>query len=154
MTSEASPVIHICRLHPEMDADMPLPCYMTPLSAGMDVYAAVEQDVEIMPGDIFLAPTGFSMAIPEGYEAQIRPRSGLAVRYGIGLVNSPGTIDADYRGEIRIALINWGKQPYTIHRRDRIAQMVIHRVYRAAFVAVNSLDTTLRDVGGFGHTGR
>ncbi len=154
MLSEDAPVIRICRMRPETDADIPLPCYMTPLSAGMDVYAAVAQDVEIMPGDIHLIPTGFAMAIPEGYEAQIRPRSGLAVRYGVGLVNSPGTIDADYRGEIQVAVINWGRRPYTIRRCDRIAQMVIHRVHRAEFDVVDVLDATLRDIGGFGHTGR
>lgn len=148
-----TPAIKILRLRPESDADVPLPRYMTAQSAGMDVCAANQEDWVLEPDDIKLIPTGFSMALPEGFEAQIRPRSGLAVKHGIGLINSPGTIDADYRGEVKIALINLGTIPYTIHRCARIAQMVIQRVYRAEFHVVDQLDATARNRGGFGHTG-
>jgi len=141
------------RLHPDRDADIPLPRYMTAQSAGMDIAAAPEQPVCLAPGDIALIPTGLAMALPEGYEAQIRPRSGLAVTHGIGLINSPGTIDADYRGEIRIAVINHGREPYTIRRGDRIAQMVIAPVCQATVRAVGQLEETGRSSGGFGHTG-
>ncbi len=130
-----------------------MPCYMTPQSAGMDICAAIENDVLLEPGAIALIPTGFAMAIPEGFEAQIRPRSGLAAKYGIGLINSPGTIDSDYRGEIMLPVINLGKNVYTFHRRDRIAQMVIKRVYQARLQVVEHLDETIRNDGGFGHTG-
>jgi len=109
-------IIKFCRLQPEADADIPLPRYMTPHAAGMDICAAVSEPVCLAPGDIVLIPTGFAMALPEGYEAQIRPRSGLAVKHGIGIINSPGTIDADYRGEVKIGLINHGKKPYTIKK--------------------------------------
>jgi dUTP pyrophosphatase len=148
------PTIQIRRVNSEQDADVPLPCYMTPLSAGMDIYAAVTKPVTIEPRSIELIPTGFCMAIPEGFEAQIRPRSGLAVRHGIGLINSPGTIDADYRGEVKLALINLGNERYLVNRGDRIAQMVISRVYQAQLKEVDHLDGTLRGEGGFGHTGQ
>jgi len=146
--------IKIFRLRPELDADIPLPQYMTPQAAGMDVCAAVEADVILAKGAITLLPTGFAMALPEGFEAQIRPRSGLAVKHGIGLINSPGTIDADYRGEVKIALINLGDQAYTFHRGDRIAQMVIKKVYQVRLEVVEQLDETQRNAGGFGHTGK
>ena len=120
----------------------------------MDLYAAVVQDEIIDPGEIRMIPTGFAIAVPDGYEAQIRPRSGLAVRYGIGLINSPGTIDADYRGEVQVAVINLGKHPYTIRRCDRIAQMIIQQICRPERMEVTWLDKTSRDTGGFGHTGR
>jgi dUTP pyrophosphatase len=120
----------------------------------MDLHAAVTEDLIVEPGAIHLIPTGLMMAIPNGYEAQIRPRSGLAVKHGIGLINSPGTIDADYRGEVQVALINLGKCAYTIRRGDRIAQMIIHRVYQAGLEEVSSLDKTSRNAGGFGHTGK
>lgn len=148
-----APIIKILRLKPDLHEDIPLPCYMTPQSAGMDICAAVEKEIVIETGEIALVPTGFAMAIPGGYEAQIRPRSGLAVKHGIGLINSPGTIDADYRGEVMIAVINLGKKDYTIHRGDRIAQMVIKRVYQARLQVVERLDETIRNDGGFGHTG-
>lgn len=141
------------RLRPELDADLPLPCYMTPRSAGMDLCAAIPEELVLKTGAIALIPTGFAIAIPEGYEAQIRPRSGLAVKHGIGLINSPGTIDADYRGEVKIAVINLGAKDYTFHRGDRIAQMVINRVYPARLEVVPQLDETDRNTGGFGHTG-
>jgi dUTP pyrophosphatase len=107
----------------------------------------------LRPGDIKLIPTGLAVSVPSGYEAQIRPRSGLALHHGIGMVNSPGTIDSDYRGEIGIIMINWGTDPFVIKIGDRIAQMVFARVYRADLVEVTDLDTTSRGHGGFGHTG-
>ena len=146
--------IKILCLDPDAGGEIPLPRYMTPLSAGMDICAAVEDELTIEPGAIVLIPAGFSMAIPEGYEAQIRPRSGLAVKHGIGLINSPGTIDADYRGEVKIAVINHSRKPYTIRRGDRIAQMIINRVCQAHLEVVEQLDETDRNSGGFGHTGK
>ncbi len=127
---------------------------MTPQSAGMDICAAVTEDVLLEKGEIAMLPTGFAMALPPGYEAQIRPRSGLAVKHGIGLINSPGTIDADYRGEVMIAVINLGPRPYTFHRGDRVAQMIINRVHQAELLEVEHLDQTRRNTGGFGHTGK
>ncbi len=147
------PTLAFQRLRPREDKDIPLPRYMTPQAAGMDVRAAVNKAVTLNCGAITLIPTGFAMALPQGFEAQIRPRSGLAVKHGIGLINSPGTIDADYRGEIKIALINLGDAPYTVKRGDRIAQMVIQKVCRVQLQIVESLDATTRDTGGFGHTG-
>ena len=147
------PSVHISRVHPERDADLPVPRYMTAGAAGMDICAAVTGDTVLAPGDIELVPTGLVIALPAGYEAQIRPRSGLAVKHGIGIINSPGTIDADYRGEIKIALINLGKSPVTIHRGDRIAQMIINAVCQVRLKVVASLDETGRNSGGFGHTG-
>lgn len=147
------PVIKFLRLRPKLDSDIPLPCYMTPKSAGMDICAALEKDLTLNAGAISLVPTGFALSIPEGFEVQIRPRSGLAVKNGIGIINSPGTIDSDYRGEVKIALINLGTKDYTIHRGDRIAQMVVKRVYHARLKVVEQLDETDRNTGGFGHTG-
>lgn len=151
---EPAPTIKILRLRPESDSDIPLPRYMTPHSAGMDICAAVENDLTLQKGAVALLPSGFAIALPPGYEAQIRPRSGLAVKHGIGLVNSPGTIDADYRGEVKIAVINLGKAPYTVRRGDRVAQMVIQKVYQARLQPVQLLDETARNTGGFGHTGK
>ncbi len=148
-----APIIKFLRLRPDANADIPLPQYMTPHSAGMDIFAAPDKDIDLEPGSISLVPSGFAMALPQGFEAQIRPRSGLAVKYGLGLINSPGTIDADYRGEVMIAVINFSKKPYTIKRGDRIAQMIINRVYRAGIDVVKQLDETARNSGGFGHTG-
>jgi dUTP pyrophosphatase len=145
--------LRIRKLHPEQDADISLPRYMTPHASGMDICAAIKEPVVLSPGGIVLVATGFSMAIPPGFEAQIRPRSGLAVKHGIGIVNAPGTIDADYRGEVRVALINFGKSPYTIERGDRIAQMIIQKVYRVEPEEVETLEETARNTGGFGHTG-
>ena len=133
--------------------DLPLPGYETKGSSGMDIRAAVEGSVSLKPGEIKLIPTGFAVSIPRGYEAQIRPRSGLALKYGIGMVNSPGTIDSDYRGEVSLIVINWGTAPFTINRGDRIAQMVIGRVYKADITDVDSLESTPRGDGGFGHSG-
>jgi len=135
------------------NTDLPLPSYQSDGSSGLDLCAAVNKDLTLQPGDIELIPTGLSISLPEGYEAQIRPRSGLALRYGLGFVNAPGTIDADYRGEIGVIAINWGKKPLTIKRGERIAQMVIHTVSRAIVEEVNELDSTKRGEGGFGHSG-
>ena len=132
----------------------PLPDYSTSSSAGMDLRANLKQAVTLLPLERKLIPTGLFMELPEGFEAQIRPRSGLAVKHGIGLVNSPGTIDADYRGEIKVAVINFGKKRYTFHRGDRIAQMVIQKVFQARLKIVERLDETVRNSGGFGHTGK
>jgi dUTP pyrophosphatase len=148
------PVIRFRRLHPEQDADIPLPRYMTPGAAGLDISIAVKETMTLQPGEIALLPTGFAMALPPNYEAQIRPRSGLAVKHGIGLINSPGTIDADYRGEVKIAVINFGKAPFEIRRGDRMAQMVINRICRVKIEHVAVLDNTTRSAGGFGHTGK
>jgi dUTP pyrophosphatase len=150
---DQTPTIKILRLRPESDADIPLPRYMTPRAAGMDIYAAIEKDLVLEAGKIALIPTGFAMAIPDGFEAQIRPRSGLAVKFGIGIINSPGTIDADYRGEIKIGVINHGEKRFTFRRGDRIAQMIINRVHQAGLEVVEELDETDRNTGGFGHTG-
>jgi dUTP pyrophosphatase len=149
----SGPTVRFRRLRPEQDVDIPLPRYMTAHASGMDVCAAPAREIIIESGAIALIPTGFAMAIPVGFEAQIRPRSGLAVGHGISLINSPGTIDADYRGEVKIALINLGPEAFVIRRGDRIAQMVIHRVYRAQTSEVRQLDETRRSKGGFGHTG-
>ncbi len=133
---------------------LPLPSYASEGASGVDIRAAVREPVELNPGEIKLIPTGLAMSIPPGFEAQIRPRSGLALRYGIGMVNAPGTIDCDYRGEIAIILINWGKVPFVVRNGDRIAQMVLSRTYRADIVAAEELDDTERGTGGFGHTGK
>lgn len=141
------------RLRPERDEDIPLPRYMTPRAAGMDIAAALAAPLTLAPGQIETVPTGFAMALPDGFEAQIRPRSGLAVHHGVTVVNAPGTIDSDYRGEIRVALINLGPAAHTIQRGDRIAQMVVAPVRRALPVLVEALPATARNHGGFGHTG-
>jgi dUTP pyrophosphatase len=134
--------------------DLPLPAYESGHAAGMDVRAAVRVPLTLAPGERTLVPTGLRIALPEGYEAQIRPRSGLAVKHGVTLPNSPGTIDADYRGEIRIILANLGREAFTIRRGDRIAQMIVAPVTRVQWDLTDSLDDTARGDGGFGHTGR
>ena len=146
--------ITFCWIDKESSADLALPRYETRDSAGMDVCAAIEDPLTLHPGDRCLVETGLAVAIPSRYEIQVRPRSGLAVKYGLTIVNSPGTIDADYRGEIKIALINLGHENYTIHRGDRIAQLVVAPVLRAQVITADSLDTTERGSGGFGHTGK
>ncbi|MFN7015997.1 MAG: dUTP diphosphatase [Fimbriimonadales bacterium] len=139
----------------EPDAtDLPLPSYQTDGSAGVDLYAAVREPVTLQPGERALIPTGIRIALPPGYEAQVRPRSGLAVRHGIGMVNAPGTIDSDYRGEVQVILVNLGQEPFTIRRGERIAQMVIAPVVRVEWERVDKLPPTSRGDGGFGHTGR
>lgn len=134
-------------------SDLPLPAYATPGSVGMDLYAAVAEPVTLAPGERKLVSTGVRIALPEGYEAQVRPRSGLAIRHGIGMVNSPGTIDPDYRGVIHVILINLGQEPFTIRRADRIAQLVVAPVTRVAWLEAADLPATQRGDGGFGHTG-
>ncbi len=133
--------------------DIPLPRYMSSNSAGMDIYAAVAEETVLNPGEIKLIATGISIALPPGFEAQIRPRSGLALKYGISVLNAPGTIDADYRGEVGVILINLGKNPFVVKRRDRIAQMIIGKVYRGCLELSSDLSPTRRNGGGFGHTG-
>lgn len=137
-----------------IEAGVTQPKYMTEGSAGMDVSAYIKESVIIEPMKRALIPTGIKMEIPLGYEIQVRPRSGLAAKYGITLVNTPGTIDSDYRGELKIILINFGEESYTINNGDRIAQLVLQKVYRAEIEVCNELEETLRSEGGFGHTGK
>ncbi len=134
-------------------ADLPLPAYATPLSAGLDLLAAIEAPIELAPLARILVPTGLMLALPAGFEAQIRPRSGLALKQGITVLNSPGTIDADYRGEVQVLLINLGTAPVEIVRGMRIAQMVLARHERIEWQQVSSLEETERGAGGFGSTG-
>ncbi len=143
------PRINLKKLH----ADAQVPNYMTELAAGMDICACLDELLTLQPGARALIPTGLALAIPSGYEVQVRPRSGLAIRHGISLVNSPGTIDADYRGEINIILINHGDEPFTIESGNRIAQLVVAPVCQAELNEVEDLCTTARGDGGFGHTG-
>ena len=133
--------------------DIPLPAYETDHAAGMDLRAAVTDPLTLAPGERVLVPTGIRIALPPGAEAQVRPRSGLAIRHGLSIVNAPGTIDADYRGEIRVVLINLGHEPYTVRRGDRIAQLVVAPVLKAEWDLVEVLPETPRGDGGFGHTG-
>ena len=134
--------------------DLPLPAYQSEDAAGLDLVAAVEEAMILSPLGRALVPTGLAMALPSGYEAQVRPRSGLAAKHGVTVLNSPGTIDADYRGEIKVILINLSDTPFTIGRGERIAQMVIAPVSRARLVETEALDATIRGDGGFGSTGR
>lgn len=145
--------LRISWLQADKSSDLDLPGYQSHLAAGMDIAVAIDTSYNLKPGEICLFPTGFSLAIPDGYEVQIRPRSGLAVKYGITLINSPGTIDADYRGEIKVALINHSKTTFTLNRGDRIAQMILAPVVHAKLELVTELDVTERGSGGFGHTG-
>lgn len=131
-----------------------LPQYATALSAGLDLRANLEEDITLQPMERRLVPTGLSIALPEGYEAQVRPRSGLALKHGITLLNTPGTIDADYRGEIGVIMVNLSDTPFNIADGDRIAQLVIARYEQAEWEAVEALDSTERGDGGFGHTGQ
>ncbi len=133
--------------------DIPLPTYATSHSAGMDLCAAVENPVTLRPGDTVLIPTGFAIALPEGYEAQVRPRSGLALKHQITVLNAPGTIDADYRGEVKVILCNLGKLEFVVNRGDRIAQMIVAPYARARWEEKGVLSETVRGAGGFGHTG-
>jgi dUTP pyrophosphatase len=134
--------------------DLPLPAYATAHAAGVDLLAAVAETVALAPGDRRLIPTGISIALPPGYEAQVRPRSGLALKHGVTLLNSPGTIDADYRGEIGVILINLGEAPFAIGRGDRIAQLIVAPVVRVAWREAEGLPGSERGSGGFGSTGR
>jgi len=133
--------------------ELQLPKFETALAAGADLRAAVGEDIVIAPRERTLIPTGFAMALPAGYEAQIRPRSGLAYKHGVTCLNTPGTIDADYRGEVKVLLINHGNAPFTITRGERIAQMIISPITQPDFLRVEDLDETLRGDGGFGSTG-
>ena len=150
-------IVRILR-EPEADAKVPLPRFSTPGSAGADVYANLPPELRsggqtISPMDRFLVPTGFRVEIPAGYELQLRPRSGLALKHGVTVLNSPGTIDCDYRGPVGVLIANFGEDPYTIRHGDRIAQFVFARVIPVAFAAVDALDQTVRGDGGFGSTG-
>lgn len=134
--------------------DLSLPAYQSEDAAGLDLVAAVEEPLTLPPLGRALVPTGFAMALPSGYEAQVRPRSGLAAKHGVTVLNSPGTVDADYRGEVKVILINLSDRPFTIARGERIAQMVIAPVSRVRLVETETLDATGRGAGGFGSTGR
>src|SRR3954467_2990578 len=134
--------------------DLPLPAYATPGAAGLDLFAAVAKELVLAPGAYALIPTGIAIHLPDGFEAQVRPRSGLALRHGITVLNSPGTIDCDYRGEIMVLLVNLGEAPWEIQRGERIAQLVIQRVERAELIDAEAVGPTQRGTGGFGSTGR
>jgi len=140
-------------LDPKGCKDISPPQYHSRRASGMDVSAMVEKAVVLEPGGSYLFPTGFAVAIPVGFELQVRPRSGLAIKHNVTVINSPGTIDADYRGEVRVGLINLGSESFVVRRGDRIAQLVLAPVYKANFQVVETLDDTDRGSGGFGHTG-
>jgi dUTP pyrophosphatase len=144
--------VRITRVQPGFE-DLPLPEYATAQSAGVDLRAAIDQPIELHPGDIVAVPTNLAIELPPEYEAQVRPRSGLALKHGLILPNSPGTIDADYRGEIRVIMSNIGREPYTIKRGERIAQMVVAPVTQVRWEETASLNDTQRGAGGFGHSG-
>lgn len=145
--------IEIAVRRKESAGDLPMPRYITRGASGMDLYADVDGEVAIHPGEIKLVSCGIYLSIPEGFEAEIRPRSGLALKHGITLVNTPGTIDSDYRGLISLIMTNFGKVPFKIKRADRVAQLVVKEVVRAELVETDELDETARSQGGFGHTG-
>lgn len=147
------PQVRIARVRPERDADLPVPAPQTPGAVGVDLPAAIEKDLVLRPGERARVPTGFAVAIPEGYEGQLRPRSGLVLRHGVTLLNAPGTIDADYRGEVKVILMNLGGETVNIDRGDRIAQLVIAPVTRVVIAEVDGVDETTRGEGGFGSTG-
>lgn len=149
-THTVTPVaLEILRVHPTV----PLPSYQSEHAAGLDLHAAIDESLILAPGDIEMVPCGFRMAIPPGFEAQVRPRSGLAAKHGISMPNAPGTIDADYRGDVMVPLINLGRDPFTVEPFMRIAQMVIARVAHASVNEVNDLSETTRGIRGFGSTG-
>jgi len=147
------PVLRILRVSRTLP-ELPLPAYATPGSAGMDLAADVAEDLVIPPGGRATVPTGLAFAVPAGHEVQVRPRSGLASKAGVTVLNAPGTIDADYRGEVRVILVNLGDAPFTIRRGDRIAQAIVAPVVQVAIAEVAALDETDRGSGGFGSTGR
>ena len=147
------PIVGVQRLRPDVDGDLPLPAYMSPGAAGMDVVAAIDAEQVLGPGERDAIPTGLAFAVPPGYEMQVRPRSGLAFRSGVTVVNAPGTVDSDYRGEVKVLLVNLGSEPYIIKRGDRIAQLVIAPVRQATLRVETALDATKRGSGGFGSTG-
>jgi dUTP pyrophosphatase len=145
--------VRISRIDPSQKS-ITLPAYATEGSSGMDLSAAVAEDTLIKSGETVLIPTGFKIEIPQGYEGQVRPRSGLAIKHSIGVMNSPGTIDSDYRGEVKVILTNFGKQDFVVRRGDRIAQLVIMPVVRVEWDEVSEIENTTRGSGGFGHTGK
>jgi dUTP pyrophosphatase len=145
--------IKIKRISQEFN-DIPLPEYATEGSAGMDIRAAINESIIVKKGEVMLVPTNLSVEIPQGYEIQVRPRSGLAAKHGIGILNSPGTIDSDYRGEIKIIMFNFGKEDFIIQKGERIAQLIVSRVFVANFIEESSLNESKRGIGGFGHTGK
>ncbi len=147
MSNEIEVKITRCR------SGVQLPRYMTAAAAGMDLYVKLEKEVVLPPGERVMVPTGIAIALPEGYEAQVRPRSGLAAKYGVTLLNTPGTIDADYRGEISVILINHGPEDFIIKDGERVAQMIVAPVSRCQLQLMDNLDETVRGSGGFGHTG-
>ena len=138
----------------KIDDNVTIPKYMTAGAAGADIYAKIEQDIELKPMERTLVSTGIKMAIPEGYEVQLRPRSGLAFKHGLTLLNTPGTIDSDYRGEVKVMIANLGTETFVIKNGERIAQMVVNKVPQAEFDIVDSLEESERGAGGFGHTGK
>ncbi|HEX6211525.1 MAG TPA: dUTP diphosphatase [Methylomirabilota bacterium] len=146
-------VLHVALARLPNTDDLPLPAYQTAHAAAMDLHAAVESPVAIAPGGIALVGCGFAIAVPEGFEGQVRPRSGLAAKHGLTVVNAPGTIDSDYRGEVKVALINLGSREFTVERGMRIAQLVVAPVSRVTWDVVDQLEETARGAGGFGHTG-
>ncbi len=151
MSGTAPLFVEITRLRGARD--LPLPSRATSGAAGFDLHAAVDAKITIAPNERVLVPTGLAIAVPEGFEAQVRPRSGLALRHGIVLPNAPGTIDSDYRGEIQVIVLNTGAEPFTLERGDRVAQLVVAPVARVEWREVEALDATVRGAGGFGHTG-
>jgi len=151
--NKANETIRVALKPLENAVGLKLPTYATAKSAGMDLTAALEDALELGAGERILIPTGLSIALPDGYEAQIRPRSGLALKHGVTVLNTPGTIDADYRGEIKVLLINHGKEPFTIERGMRIAQMVVEKYETVGWDVVEDLDDSARGAGGFGSTG-
>ncbi len=155
MTGQPHPAQAIPVMRLRHGAGLPLPAYASLGAAGLDLIAALGDDerITLAPGERALVPTGLALHLPEGVEAQVRPRSGLAARHGVTVLNSPGTIDADYRGEIRVILVNLGQEPFTLRRGDRIAQLVVAPVMRVALVEVDSLEESARGAGGFGSTG-
>ena len=154
MTTDTSTPTVPCQIKRlEGNTDTPLPAYQSEHAAGMDVYAHLTESVTIQPGKIFLCPTGFAIAVPEGYEAQLRARSGLACKFGVTLPNAIGTIDADYRGEVKVALINLGENDFVVEPGMRVCQMIIKEVPKCVWQEVDELSDTVRGAGGFGHTG-
>lgn len=146
--------LRLLRLHPERDSDLPLPTAATEGSAGLDLRAAVTEPIVLRPGERKAIPTGLAMAVPQGAEVQVRPRSGLAIRHGITLINSPGTVDSDYRGEVQVLLVNHGQEDFVVQRGMRIAQAVVATLTPVTVQQVDSLDDTTRGAGGFGSTGQ
>jgi dUTP diphosphatase len=146
--------VRIARVGSPAADDIPLPAYATDGASGVDLRAAIPEELVLQPGERALVPTGIAIALPPGYEAQVRPRSGLAAKHGIGILNAPGTVDSDYRGEIKVILMNYGREPFHIARGDRIAQLVVAPYVKAVWSETESLDETTRGSGGFGHTGR